>query len=170
MAIVKIVGKPKNISTEELRAMCVASASIMEFHNHRLHENKDRFTVKVVDRDDVNGKSAIGDADRPNHVIRVVSRLDHDDMFTVVVHEVIHLYKEMGYGCTEKCTSTLNSKLKSDIAKIYDVLIDGVYKRAGYIAHTKIAYKPKGKDHYDSGEHEVVPLSQTGTKYRSAKA
>ena len=83
----------------------------------------------------------------------------------------LNVYLHIPYRTREKCTSTLNSKLKKDISTIYKVLVENVYQRSAYIAHTKIAYVAKGKDHYDSHEHKHVPtdVSECGEKYRKAE-
>jgi len=56
--------------------------------------------------------------------------------------------------------------LKPSIAKVYEILIGNVYQRAGFIAHTKIAYKPCGEDFYDERQYIDVELSNYGEKYR----
>ena len=55
-----------------------------------------------------------------------------------------------------KCTTTLCSKIKADVLRIADLLLEGTYRRAAYIAHTKIHYPPKGDDFYDPNEDMPV--------------
>ena len=72
----------------------------------------------------------------------------------------------MPHGSKEKCTSTLTGKLKGDVTAIYNVLIEGVYKRAGYIAHRLIGYKTQDGDYYDKSQWDVKGVSVHGKKYR----
>jgi hypothetical protein len=78
--------------------------------------------------------------------------LQPEEMLTTCVHEVIHACISFPAGQVEKCTTTLCSKIKADVLRIADVLLEGTYRRAAYIAHTRIHYPPKGDDFYDPDE------------------
>ncbi len=159
----KIIGKAEKVSKEEIRCMVHAQATIMEFHNkkpiHPIKENT--IMVKLVDGFEGN---VVGKSKREG--IEIKKNLPFKKMFTVSCHEVIHQYNNFPDGEREKLTTTLNARLNPTVAEIYNILIDGVYKRAGYFAHTKISYKPKGKDYYDQSEWDIVEVSKNGRKYR----
>lgn len=88
---------------------------------------------------------------------------------TTAVHEMIHIYMPFAKTENEKLTSTLTARLKPDIIKMANILVENTYKRAAYIAHTKIAYKPKGKDHYDDEQYHKRHDPSKGSKYRRNK-
>ena len=164
-----IKGRPTKISMEEFRAMLYAASCVLEFHNKTTYENKYPIYVEIVDsipgKTKTGGKIA-GQADRKNRKIKLVGHYDLDDMFTHVIHEMIHIYIPMPEKYVEKSTSTLTNRLKPTISEIYDSLIEGIYERAAYIAHTKISYKPEGADYYDPEQYEPVEISDIGKKYR----
>ena len=49
----------------------------------------------------------------------------------------------------------MTARLKPDVNTIAQLLADGTYKRAGYLAHTKLSYVVD-KDYYD--EDEDLPI------------
>jgi len=169
MVTFKIIGKTKNISKEELRALLVASASVMEFHNMNTYGNVNEIKVKLVDVQYLNGnENVIGRANRKERRITIVSKLSFQEMLTTVLHEIIHIYMDMNGVSIEKCTSTLVSKLKHWVVDLYEVLMDEPYARAGYIAHTKISYKSNTKDYYDHDQYEKLMVDEV-KKYRRNK-
>ena len=164
MAVIIIKGKPVNLSKEELRAMAVATCTVLEFHNRTTKRNLNQITIRVSKRDRIDtnkltGRSTVGRAWCDRRMFTVVSRLDFQETLTTVIHEIIHLYFPHG---GEKATSTLTSRLKPTVVKIYEQLVDGVYVRAGYIAHMKISYRAKGKDYYNSEQWNKVETKRAG--------
>jgi hypothetical protein len=154
----KLVGKHRHVSREFVRAWLHASAAVLAYHGRTI----DLATLEVRVKSMPAGEdgAAYPDANR--------IELDRDTTPEVaastVLHEVIHL--ACGTFCEdddtrdsdEKCTSTLTSKLKPEVAPIAQLLLDGTYKRAAYIAHTKISYRnePGQPDYYDSTEDDAV--------------
>ena len=164
-----ITGKAKKARKEEIRAMLNATATVLEFHNKQLMHPGRPISVVFVDKKYLSGKTktgsnVVGSARCKEQRIKIVSWMSFEQTFTALVHEMIHLYIRLDDDCIEKCTSTLTNRLKPDIAEIYDVLIDGVYERAAYLAHTKIAYIPDGFDYYDDDQYEKVGLSRFKSK------
>ena len=177
MTYFSIRGTCKNVSTEELRCMLQASATVLELHgkqlsNMRRHDGK--IIVKLVDKKRL-GKTRIskrqctGRAYRRSQRILLGEWLGFSDLFTVVVHEMMHLYIEFPEDNSENLTCKLTAKLKPSIARVYNGLIEGYYRRAAFFAHTKISYPKEGPDSYDDIQWTSVELSETGKKYRKVK-
>ena len=167
MATFKIIGTPTKISKEELRAMLSAISIVLEFHNKTLGDNMGVIKVKLKSRDKfgIARKSkkksrAWGTAWWMKREIHLIDDADFDQMMTLAIHEVIHLYIRLDDSHIEKGTDILTNRLKPTVARIYEVLIDNVYQRAGYIAHLKISYFPEGyKDEYDKSSWEKVNVN-----------
>lgn len=168
-----IKGNPKYVSKEELRCILQAQATVMEFHKliPKCDVKNNAILVKIGDEKRLGttkmGNQATGKA--YSWGIMLGDWLKFKSMFTVGCHEVIHEYTDFEPGTEEKLTSTLNAKLNPSVAEIYNSLIGGVYQRAAFIAHTKISYKPQGKDFYDDSEWDIVEVNEAGKKYRKIK-
>jgi hypothetical protein len=161
-----IKGKHDFISREEIRAMLQATSCIIEYHRIKPISDKPTVTVTITNDRNAFKDDYIGYAWDNDGKILLASWRNFQETFTICIHEVIHLYFDFKIY-TEKLTSTLTCKLKPSIAKVYDVLIDNVYQRAGFIAHTKIAYLPKGrKDFYDDSQYKKVDVNNKGKQYR----
>lgn len=160
----------EKISKEELRAILTAACSVMEYHNHNLYENVNKIDVYIKEgrylEKKENGKNVIGRAFYKGRKIVLASKLPFQKALTTSIHEIIHLYKRFDKNEIEKCTSTLCSKIKPDIAKLYEILVENTHERAAYFAHTKITYKPEEHDYYDEKEHDHVDVIEKGKKYR----
>jgi hypothetical protein len=141
---VAIHGKADHVSKEQVRAFVLSSLIVLGYHNLI-----PTLPLKITFVRSL-GKNIAGDCLDNN--IRLRRSLDVEEMFTTILHEVIHSCRDFPEETKEKCTSTLNSKLKPDVAAIAKILLDGTYKRAAYLAHTKITYKTADKDFYDPGE------------------
>jgi hypothetical protein len=87
-------------------------------------------------------------------------------MLTTCIHEVIHACIRFPDATCEKNTSTLTARIKPDVLRLASVLLENTYKRAAYIAHTKLAYQAKNGDHYDEAQNEPVGVT---TKYYDTK-
>lgn len=152
--------------------MLNATAVVLEYHNQSAYNNELPVEIELVHSRNLPGKTKTGGkvagrAWRKKRHFKVCDHYDFDEMFTHIIHELIHIYMPMPDTNVEKCTSTLTSRLKNDIADIYDTLIEGTYQRAAYIAHTKISYEPKDDDYYDPEQYERIPaMSEYGEKYR----
>jgi len=168
MVRIDIKGKHNKLSKEEIRAMFQAAICILEFHKMRPKMNcpELQITIKILSEKGKMLKEAGGKASRKNPVVYIRRNSTFQWTFGIAIHETIHIYNDFPANMEEKLTSTLTAKLKPTIAKIYNILIDGVYERAAYIAHTKISYKPEGEDFYDKAENKAVELSHVGEKYR----
>jgi hypothetical protein len=82
---------------------------------------------------------------------------------------MIHIFIDFKDSECEKLTSTLTGKIKKDVVRIANILVKNTYQRAAFIAHTKIAYKPKGKDHYDNSQYHQRHQISHGKKYRKKR-
>ena len=174
----EIRGTPENVSKEEIRSILQATSCVLEFHKMKpkmpfknntiivkiIHDEK---KMPICRKSKHNPKPhAIGTANNHQPIIELGGWIKFSSCFTTCIHELIHIYNNWDDSKCEKLTSTLTAKLKPTITQIYNILIDGVYQRAGYIAHTKISYKPKGEDFYDKSEWNIVEVTDKGKKYR----
>ena len=172
---IKVKGTMDKISKEELRAILHASACILEYHNLNLNFNVNTITVHCVTREWLNQssvkKNVRGKARWQERKIWISKDLDLQGVITTGLHEMIHIYLNFEYGTTEKCTSTLTARLKDDVARIYPILVENTYKRASYIAHTKISYPPNleiEKDYYDRDQNKRTNVKEI-KKYRRSR-
>lgn len=174
MANVKVKGKMDNISKEELRAMVGATSTVLEYHNKKLFLGN-TITVKVVPIEKMpiahkskNKSKAWGTAQRKKCLIKIVPFIDFQQAFTIIIHEVIHLYIKIADDHIEKATDLLTNRLKETIFNIYENLIKGVYQRAGYLAHVNISYKTEsGVDAYDKSSWKKIDIDNIhGEKLR----
>jgi len=157
---VLIKGRLSGLSKEELRAMVYATMTVCEFHNKRLAGGDD-ITVLIVKphtlgKSKMNNENIVGIARTSKRIIEIADYTeDRNRLFTVVMHEVIHLYFNLDDDQTEYATCKLVNRLAPTIVELYGLLMDGLYQRAGYIAHCKISYYPEGKDRYDDCQWDV---------------
>jgi hypothetical protein len=90
---------------------------------------------------------------------------DPETMAVAIVHEFVHaMCGDFGDDTDEKCTSTLTAKLKPDIKVLADQLIEGTYRRAAYVAHTKLSYRTEGGDYYDSAQFDEMGVTDKYNK------
>jgi len=172
-----IHGRHKVVSTEEIRCMLHAAATVCELHGGRalfqntivwITGNKKKLgKTRVKSEDGKTGKQASGIA-HGNGDITLANWQKASSLFTVIIHEVIHqTFPDVG----EAETCTLTNRLKPAIAEIHDVLIDRYYERAAYVAHRNISYRPQGEDHYRNHQWDGSGLfSDAGEKYRKKKS
>lgn len=139
-------GRPDACSFEFVRACLGATICILRFHNMKGPDDLLVQFVPVVD-----GDRTLAGISRGRH-IELARGLATELMATTIIHELIHEFANFGEGTDEKCTSTLTARLKPEIVKIAQVLVDGTYKRAAYLAHTKMTYRAAGDDHYDEAQ------------------
>lgn len=164
-----IIGKPTKISKEEFRALAHACQTILEYHKLKTPRLcAIQIVAQTVLDADHKDKSAAGDYDHLEGLIRVTEGYDWSAMATILLHEMIHAYifNTTGY---EKVTSTLTARLKPDVIALANILVANTYKRAAYIAHTKISYRPKKKDFYDDDQYHRDHGSSEGKKYRGKR-
>jgi hypothetical protein len=167
MTTFHITGKPTKVSKEEVRTILHATKTVLEFHNLTPANPTVRVYLVPPDHKELINKYN-GVTFYPESKIWLNNTMDFDTMMSVTIHECIHAFHSL---CgleehTEHQTSTLNTKLKPTIALIYETLADGIYKRAGYIAHVKMAYKPGRKDHYNDAENAPEDVHNGAKKYR----
>ena len=142
--------KPVNTSREQIRSFLSASYTVLGFHNLF---PKQTIKIYIMDLDD---RDSSGIYNVKEQYIGLNKNNNPEEMLTACLHESIHSVCDFGYGTDEKCTSTLVAKLKADVAIIAQLLLDNTYKRAAYIAHTKLAYRAKNGDHYDDNQWRTV--------------
>lgn len=158
--------RPPGIRREEIRAILHATDVILSFHNKQ--PVQPRIIVMLANTRDlgkckVGGHICCGRADIPKCII-TIARLDFEGTLTTLIHEMIHLYLRFPDDECEKLTSTLTAKIKNDVYNIARALTDQTYVVAAYIAHCKIAYRPKGDDFYDDDQHK--PIGKEPKKFR----
>lgn len=162
----QLKGKHKFVSKEQVR--CFFDAAYAVLGNHGLFPKQ---TVNIYIKDKIPGTTAIGGnpiagiwiPSKSQINISHIGTYSEEILLTICLHEAIHSVIQFPPETLEKCTSTLTAKLKPAVAKVAEVLLDGIYQRAAYIAHTKISYKAKGKDHYDYSQFNKVGVKP---KYR----
>jgi len=160
-------GKSLFVSKEQTRAFFTACYAVLGYHG--LYPEK---TVDVYIKESIPGNCEVGGgwiAGRWNpmdSMIEIVNHINAEQMLSVILHEVIHSVIVFPTETLEKCTSTLTAKLKPDVCKLAELLLENTYQRAAYIAHTKIAYKAKGADHYDNDQYVETGVK---SKYFQAK-
>jgi hypothetical protein len=157
--VIVLKGKAEHVSREQIRAFLHATVAVLSFHNR-----PPRFsTLTVIIHKRLDGSMGW----HLDGKIELCGTLSPEDMLTTCVHEIIHACIEFPDETKEKCTSTLCGKIKGDVAKLANILLDNTYKRAGYLAHTKMAYRARNGDHYDKAEDEPVGVV---TKYIRRRA
>lgn len=133
----KITGKPLRVSREFVRAWLHASYCVLSYHK----QDPDCDCIKVEVKQRVYGGNAgcwHGDTD----TIELDNSQDAEDMAATILHEMIHaMCGGFGADVEEACTSTLCARLKADVEHIASCLLEGTYKRAAYLAHTKLSYR-----------------------------
>jgi hypothetical protein len=149
--------KADYVSREQIRAFLYATLMVLSYHN-RAPALPLVVTIKRRMKD-------LGNCCGSRIDLR--ADLQPEEMLTTCVHEVIHACISFPAGQVEKCTTTLCSKIKTDVLRIADVLLEGTYRRAAYIAHTRIHYPPKGDDFYDPDED--IPVGVV-TRYGGKKS
>jgi hypothetical protein len=155
---VVIRGKATNVSKEQVRAFATASLFLLGYHNMVPTLPLKISLVKSLGVDE-NGAETLGKYLPFKECIHVLRSLDVEEMLTTILHEIIHATRDFGNGTDEKCTSTLTARLKPDVAKLAKILLNGTYKRAAFIAHTKLAYKSEiGEDYYDPAEDKRLGI------------
>lgn len=161
-----VSGKALHVSREQVRAFLAASYAVLGFHN--LHPRK---TVTVRFKKDCGrtmvGTVATGGYHRKKNEIELLESISGpDDMLTTCLHEAIHSVIWFPAYTLEKCTSTLTARLKDDVAKLAQILLDNTYKRAAFLAHTRLSYRARRGDHYDDAQYREVGVRE---KYKRAK-
>jgi|GEM_PF-2817131 len=145
----KIRGTAMDCSREYIRAWLHASACVLAYHG-KILPGEIKVRIAYMPGGDH------GEWDAPKRTIWLHRRLDAEDMATTILHEVIHATcGSFGADTDEKCTSTLTARLRPDVKVLAQTLVDGTYKRAGYLAHTKLSYITD-EDHYDSAEDDPI--------------
>jgi len=153
MEPIKITGKAVHVSREEARAWIHATLCVLAFHNKPLLRPIHISFVAQL------GSTALW---IPSGRIKILNWVEADAIFTSIVHELIHeCCGDFEEDSDEKCTSTLTARMKQEIAPIAQRLLDGTYKRAAWIAHTKISYRRNPAfhqfDYYDPDQDKPVP-------------
>src|SRR4051812_26459325 len=119
--------KADHVSREQIRAFLYATLTVLSYHNRAPTLPLD-VTIKRRMKD-------LGMCSGSRIDLR--ADMQPEEMLTTCVHEVLHACISLPAGRVEKCTTTLCSKIKADVLRIADVLLEGTYRRAAYIAHTK---------------------------------
>ncbi|MFW9997117.1 MAG: hypothetical protein ACFFD4_34050 [Candidatus Odinarchaeota archaeon] len=165
-----IRGTPKRISKKLLKSLLYATDCILSLHNeYALRVNilvrlKKAGTMGKAKKSKCNS-NAIGVARSWLSEFDMQDDLDIHSSITTIIHEVFHVYFRFNSPVTEKCTSTLVSKFKTDVVAIADILLRNYQRHAAFKAHRKLSYLPKDEDHYDKAEHERIDLPESFKKH-----
>ena len=149
MPAICIRGTSSNVSKEFVRAWAHASVAVLSYHNHPL-TRPITITIKPLNR------GIAGLHYRADGRIELCSRNSREQMATTILHEFIHeCFGDFGAGTNERCTSTLTARLKGDVQVLAAQLLEGTYRRAAYIAHTKMSYRAAAGagDSYDQDQY-----------------
>lgn len=162
------------ISKTEVKSILHACDVIMQFHGKNVIDKSKSIRVLFVDDSLGSTKTGTESAACAYHKkmlikVRYEDQCEYSELMTLLIHEMIHLYIRFNDDEKEKLTSTLTGKLKNDISQIANIICGGTFRRAAYIAHTKISYMPVGDDHYDSSQYHCDHESSVGVKYRRKK-
>lgn len=170
-----IQGRPKrgpsvkNISVTEVKALLHASDVILSYHGYSpvLSVITIKF-IKEFKGVTKTGEKIAGDASYSESFIRIEQGLNWQSMAITIIHEMIHCYIDFPYHETEANTSNLTNKLKKDILDVYNILVDGTFRRAGYFAHTKISYPPKEgePDFYAEQWDGIYTIENKGKRFQ----
>lgn len=157
----KIKGKlPSYIKREEVRAIIQATNLVCDYHNKS--RNPDVVTMMIENDIEKLGKNWLtggncwGWARWSDDSMALYGGIKEKNQFiAVLIHEMLHLCVRHKGG-QERPTSTLNAKLQPMIISIANTLAKGVYQRAAWFAHCKIAYKrTKKNDSYNGDEWNI---------------
>jgi len=159
----KIKGKPTRVSLPEARAILHACDSVLSYHNLEPKFPNRAISVKFKKMPEGVG----GTAWHRGMEIEIAKDRTFSQTVTIILHEMLHIYIKIEEG-SEKITSTLTAKLKKDVIKIANLLVDGTFQRAAYIAHSKIAYKliDGEKDHYNKKQYHKKHPDSSGKRFR----
>jgi hypothetical protein len=155
-------GKADLVGREQVRSFLAGSLIVLGYHDWV----PERLPLDVRIRKKLDRPDWIGSWHPDRRVIELRASNTPEQMLTACVHEVIHATRRFPAHTLEKCTSTLTARLKPDVLHVADLLLVGCYKRAAFLAHTKLSYRTEAGDHYDDAQHDdagVIP------RYRSRK-
>ena len=155
-------GKPSKVSREFVRAWLHASRTILEYHKRplggpirvRLVSKSRMSKVQVGDQA---GEKAAGTWSVSKRTMKLRRGQGRESMATVILHEMVHACCGDFGESNEHCTSTLTAKLKPAVAALAQVLLDGTYQRAAFLAHTKLSYQVD-EDRYNDDQFDRVGL------------
>lgn len=173
----EIKGKAERVSKESIRAMLHATATVLEFHKFSTpHESikvnitNSKKRLGKAPKSKSKNKQAWGKACSSDGWIMLYSKMDFEQMITVCIHEVIHIYLRFDDSEIECITSTLTGRLKPFIVPLYEVLAKNVYARAGVLAHRKMSYKnASDKDYYNPEQWKEVEVDKKAEEKHYSK-
>ncbi len=147
-------GKSQSVSKEQIRAFFTACYAVLGYHGLYPKKTVDVYIKKSIPgRTVVEGGPIAGQWHPLDSKIEIADTSKAENMLSIILHEVIHSVIQFPPETLEKCTSTLTGKLKPDVCKLAELLLENTYQRAAYIAHTKISYRAKAGDHYDNDQY-----------------
>tara|TARA_R100000808_G_scaffold6998_1_gene20567 strand:- start:15975 stop:16505 length:531 start_codon:yes stop_codon:yes gene_type:complete len=148
---------PSYIKKEEIRAIVLATITVMAYHGHYLKRPQDGVKVCISQRslgkNRLNPESENGGvAWRGLGMFKIKGGIRNKPSFTtVLIHESIHLCASWG-DSDEFIVSTLTDRLKESVIEIAEELASNTYRRAACFAHTNknMAYhKSEDEDCYN---------------------
>ena len=171
---IEIEGKHNTLSRQEIRALFHASMTVLEYHNQFPARSVDILFVKILPKsfgkNDITGGKNAGTArtDTDAAFIKMKGNGDFSSAATLILHEVIHIWTDFEHHNHEKLTSTLTARLKADVVRLANILVENTQQRAAYIAHTKLSYRTadEADDRYDPEQYHEEHEDSRGKKYR----
>ncbi len=162
-----IKGRPTRCSTEYVRAWLHASACVLAYHNKVLPPVID---VDLKPKIPNVANNIIGMWVVDSNWMILKKDLPPEKMATAILHEMIHAAcGDFGKNTDEKCCSTLTARLKPHVHALAQPLIDDTYRRAAFIAHTKLSYVVE-EDHYDRDQYRSVGVDDLHARRRQSRA
>jgi hypothetical protein len=152
---ITVHGKADSATREEIRAWAYATGAVLSYHNLPIPRE---VAIRVRARWD---DCTAGEWFPDKNEAWVLKTLGKQKLITVVIHELVHSARDFGVEdrCDEKCVSTLTARIKKDVVRLATVLQRNTYRRAAYIAHTKLSYRKTsvaGCDEYNREEDKKV--------------
>ena len=170
MSEIIIKGKtPACIQREEIKAVVLATITVMANHNYYLHRPGDLVEVRLVPdikklgTNSLTGGKNGGLAWRKRGVFWIWSRKANtkrakSNFTTVLIHETIHLCNSWA-DSDEHIVSTLTDRLKPTIIKIAEALVVNTHPNRAHFAHCK-----PGMSYHRSEEDDCYNDEQWGRK------
>tara|TARA_Y100000593_G_scaffold95131_1_gene200535 strand:- start:62570 stop:63088 length:519 start_codon:yes stop_codon:yes gene_type:complete len=161
MEKLNIKGKHPHASKVAIRAWIHASHTILSFHNLPFDLYEWRFEILDLSKKTNSLGRGVGGVCSfrkkrirlSTHAGRTLSHLG-----TIILHECIHAALGHIEQSEELIVSTLTARLKPDVAAMAQILIDGTYKRAAYLAHRQkgMGYPDEKPDRYNKEQWEIA--------------
>ena len=152
MTEIIIRGQPEVIGLREAKALlravdCILNTMGFYYYNPVIVSFKSRMKYQ--------GEAYLNNID-------ICKNLDFSDTAATIIHEMVHVYLEES---NEYITSTLASKIKTDVIDLANFIVVRSQKWAAFRAHLKISYEGD-PDTYNRDEDHREHMESKGKGYR----